>query len=373
VLELRIVRVVPDAAKRSRRGYGARVSGGKMQKRRIVVAAVGIAIVVATFVFVLPTIANYGDVWKVVKDLSWQWTLALLAVTALNVATFAPPWMVTLPGLGFRRAIELTQASTALSIVLPGGVAVGAAGAYGMLRRWGFPARAFGRAVMLVGLWNQLLNLAFPIIAVFLLATAGEESPALATVAFIGVAIFGVVVTALVLTLVSSRLAREIGDLAARLASWVRGKLRRGPVTWGGDNLEEFRLEAGEFLVRRWHALTLASLAGSLSVFLLLVVSLRAFGVSEAEVSLVEAFAAWALVRMVASIPVTPGGVGIVELGLTGALVGFGGPNAPVVAAVLVYRFLTVVPTLVLGLIAAFTFRRHTKREEPIPATTETL
>jgi uncharacterized membrane protein YbhN (UPF0104 family) len=63
--------------------------------------------------------------------------------------------------------------------------------------------------------------------------------------------------------------------------------------------------------------------------------------------------------------------VGIVELGLTGALVGFGGPNARVVAAVLVYRFLTVVPTLVLGLIAAFTFRRHARVEQPIPATTE--
>jgi uncharacterized protein (TIRG00374 family) len=349
------------------------VSGGAKKQgwRRIVLGAVGVVIVLVTFVFVLPKIANYGDVWGVVKDLSWQWTIALLAVTALNIATFAPPWMVTLPGLGFRRAIELTQASTALSIVLPGGVAVGAAGAYGMLRSWGFPVRAFTRAVMLVGLWNQLLNLAFPIVAVFLLATVGEESEALATVAFIGVAIFGVVVTGLVLTLVSSRLAREIGDVAARLASWVRGKVRRPPVTWGGENLEVFRLEAGEFLVRRWHALTIASLAGSLSVFALLVVSLRAFGVSAAEVSLVEAFAAWALVRMVASIPLTPGGVGIVELGLTGALVGFGGANAPVVAAVLVFRFLTVVPTLVLGLIAAFTFRRHSSVEQPIPATTE--
>jgi uncharacterized membrane protein YbhN (UPF0104 family) len=44
-------------------------------------------------------------------------------------------------------------------------------------------------------------------------------------------------------------------------------------------------------------------------------------------------------------------------LGLTGTLVGFGGANASVVAAVLVYRFLTVVPTLVLGLVAAFTWR----------------
>jgi uncharacterized membrane protein YbhN (UPF0104 family) len=232
-----------------------------------------------------------------------------------------------------------------------------------MLRRWGFPARQFGRAVMLVGLWNQLLNLSFPIVAVFLLSTTGEQSAALATVAFIGVAVFGVVVAALVVTLASSRLAHDVGVLAARLASWGRGKLRRDPVGWGGASFERFRQDAGDFLAARWHLLTLASLAGSLSVFAVLVVALRACGVPESQVSLIEAFAAWSLVRMVASIPITPGGVGIVELGLTGALVGFGGHNAGVVAAVLVYRFLTVVPTLVLGLLAAFTFRRHSPPE----------
>jgi uncharacterized protein (TIRG00374 family) len=83
--------------------------------------------------------------------------------------------------------------------------------------------------------------------------------------------------------------------------------------------------------------------------------------VGAAEVSVVDAFAAWALVRLIASVPITPGGIGVVELGLTGALVGFGGNNAGVVAAVLVYRFLTVVPTLVLGLVASFTWRRGAK------------
>jgi uncharacterized membrane protein YbhN (UPF0104 family) len=42
-------------------------------------------------------------------------------------------------------------------------------------------------------------------------------------------------------------------------------------------------------------------------------------------------------------------------------LVGFGGNNAGVVAAVLVFRFLTVVPTLVLGLVALLTWRRGAK------------
>lgn len=329
--------------------------------RHIVVAAIGLGIVASTFFYFLPTIANYGDVWDEVQQLSWPWIAALLAFTAVNLATFAPPWMVSLPGLSFVRAMELTQASTALSLVVPGGAAVGAAGAFGMLRRWGFRARDFSRAVTLTSLWNQFLNLSFPILAVFLLTVTGEgqRTAALATVAFVGVAVLGIVLGAFVLVLLSKRLARDIGDVAARFATWARGKLRRGPVSWDGSAFERFRTDAGDFLQRRWHVLTIASLAGSLTVFAVLVVSLRALGVSAAEVSIVEAFAAWALVRIIASVPITPGGIGIVELGLTGALVGFGGPNAEVVAAVLVYRFLTVVPTLALGLLAAFTFRRR--------------
>ncbi len=331
----------------------------RKQLRTGALGALGLAIAVATFAYFLPTIANYREVWGVVKELSWEWAVALLVATLLNLATFAPPWQVTLPGLSFIRAMQLTQASTALSIVAPGGIAVGAAGAYGMLRRWGFPARDFTRAITLTGLWNQFLNLSFPIIAVFLLTITGAQTAALATVAFIGVAVLGVVVAAFVTILVSNRLANDIGELVARLTNWALGKVRRGPVGWGGESFERFRLDAGEFLSRRWHLLTLAALAGSLTVFLLFVVSLRAFDVPPSQVSLVEAFAAWALVRLLGSIPITPGGIGIIELGLTGALVGFGGNNAGVVAAVLVFRFLTIVPTLVLGLIAALTVARR--------------
>ena len=110
--------------------------------------------------------------------------------------------------------------------------------------------------------------------------------------------------------------------------------------------------------MRKWPWLTLATLAGNLSVFAVLLVSLRALDVPASQVTVIEAFAAWALIRLIGSIPITPGGIGIIELGLTGALVGFGGSNASVVAAVLVYRFLTVVPTLTLGLLASLTLRR---------------
>ena len=326
--------------------------------RRLALGGIGVLFAVATFAYFLPQIADYRDVWGVVRDLSWEWLLALAAAAILNLLTFAPPWMVALPSLSFRRALILTQAATALSIVVPAGAAVGIAGAYGILRRWGFAGWEIGRAVTVVSLWNQFANLSYPIIAVFLLTASGGDSPVLATAAFVGVAILGVAVAALAAVLASARTATDIGDLTARFVSWVLGKFGRAPVLWGGASFARFRRDSLDLLRRRWHVLTIATYCGTLTLFLVLLLSLRALDVPGSEVSVAEAFAAWALARILGSFPITPGGIGVVELGLTGALIGFGGNNAGVVAAVLVYRFLTIVPTLALGLVAAATFRR---------------
>ena len=228
-----------------------------------------------------------------------------------------------------------------------------------MLRGKGFPACSVTRAVTLTGLWNQFLNLSFPIVAVFLLALSGGETALLGVAAFVGAGVLGVVVAAFVVALISNGLAGDVGAVAARVANWSLGKVGRGPMSWGAASFERFRDDAGDLVRRRWHLLTLTSLLGSLSVFAVLLVSLRAVDVPASEVTAVEAFAAWALVRILATVPITPGGLGVVRLGLTAALVSFGGNNAGVVAAVLVYRFLTVVPTLLLGLISAGTWRRR--------------
>ena len=329
--------------------------------RRFWLGAAGAVLIVATFAYFLPKIADYRDVWGVVKGLSWEWIAALLAATALNILTFAPPWLVLLPGLRFLPTLMMTQAATALSIVVPGGAAVGIAGAYGMLRSRGYPSSQVARSVTLVSVWNQLANLAYPILALFFLTATGAETAVLATAAFVGVAILGIAVAGLVLVLYSSRAAEEIGDAAAQGANWVLGKFRRGPVAWGGREFERFRGEAAGLVRRRWHLLTLATLAGSLTVFAVLLESLRALDVPASELSAGEAFAAWALAPILGSIPITPGGIGVVELSLTATLIGFGGNNTGVVAAVLVYRFLTMVPTIALGLVGAATWRRSAR------------
>jgi len=331
----------------------------RLSKRHLLGGAVGIAVVVATFAFVLPRIADYRDVWGVVKTLSWTEIGLLVGATALNLVTFAPPWMAALPGLRFRQAFVVTQASTASSYVAPAGIAVGMALSFAILRAWGFAAAPVSLAIAVTGVWNQLAMLAFPTVGLGLLALSGTPHAALDTIAFIGLAIFVLVLAAFAAGLSTPNLARRIGDLAARGASWGRKLIRRGSVTWDGEAFVRFRNRTNSLLKRRWHVLTFATLAGHLTVFLVLLVSLRVLGVSGGEISAVEAFAGWSIVRLLGSIPITPGGLGVVELGLTTALVGFGGDQVEVVAAVLVYRVLTILPTLLVGLLAGATWRHH--------------
>ena len=113
----------------------------------------------------------------------------------------------------------MTQASTALSIVSPAGAAVGMAASYSMLRSWRFGAGAVGLAVAIAGIWNQLVNLLFPVVALALLTAEDQDHPALRTAALIGVVVLVVAVAAFALVLSRPRRARSIGDLAARLAS----------------------------------------------------------------------------------------------------------------------------------------------------------
>ena len=340
-----LVRAELDEARRKRRTGRARIVG----------IAVSIAVVGGVFAFALPRIANYGDVWDEIQALSWQWLVALALATLLNLATFGPPLMAALPGLSYFHASRVTLASSALSSIAPGGAAVGMATTIAMLRAWGFSGRPVGLAVVVMSVWNQFVILGFPILAVAGLAAEGGRNRTLEIAAFFGLVVFAVIVAGFAIGLSSERLARRVGDRAARLVTAGKRLLHRAPVKWNGASFVRFREESIELIHRRWLFLTAATLVGHLTVFIVMFVSLSAVGVTRAEVSIVEAFAAWTLARILGAIPITPGGVGFVELGLTGVLVAFGASNAEAVTATLIYRFLTVVPTVVVGLVAAGT------------------
>lgn len=334
-------------------------AAGKSRRRRIIGTVGAVALVALVFVFLLPKIADYADVWDVITGLSGPEIAALVVATVINVATYGPPWMAALPGLNYRQSMVLTQTSTALSVAVPGGDAVGIGASYAMLRGWNFDRQAVAVAVVVTSVWNQIVNVVLPVLALSLLLLSGGSSPLLLTAGLIGIGAIVLLAVALALVLRGEPQARATGERAERAANRVLRVVRRPPRAGWGEAVVRFRRETIVLLARRWAVITVAAFAGHLAVFGVLLVSLRATGVGADEVTWVEALAAWGLVRLLTAIPATPGGVGIVELGLSTALVGFGAGNAEAVAAVLLYRVLTVVPTLVLGGILGLTWRRH--------------
>ena len=157
-----------------------------------------LVVVVAVFANFLPRIADYTDVLDVVRELSTLQLLLLAVVGVINIVTFPPPWMAALPGLSFRQGLVLTQTSTALSSAVPGGDAVGIGVSFAMLRQWRFDSQAVTTAVVLTGLWNQLINVCLPLVALALLTLGGEDQPLLRSAGLIGVVVLLVVVVGIV-------------------------------------------------------------------------------------------------------------------------------------------------------------------------------
>ena len=330
---------------------------------------IAFGLVIGVFAFVLPRVANYGDVLDVLRTLSTYDILALSAAAILNLLTFGPPWMAALPGLSFVHSLVMSQASTAASSVLPGGDAVGLAMSYSMLRKWGFGSSQVAVAAGSTAVFNVFANVGFAVVAAILLAVTGESNPLLTTAAWVGSALLAVSIALFAVGLHDEDNARLVGGIATRVANWGLRLIRRPQVHGWDERLVIFRLEAVGLLRRRWFPLTLATLAGHLTVFLVLWVSLRAVGVPASDVNVPEIFAAWALIRILTTIPITPGGIGVVELGLTGALVSFGGQNDEVVAAVLLYRVLTFVPPIAVGSVCLLFWRRIGGAETAPPTT----
>jgi len=332
--------------------------------RRVAGAVLAFAVIAVVFVELLPRIAVYGDVWSVLTTLGPAEVAALAIATAINLATFAPPWMAAIPCLGYWNATVLTQVSTALSIAVPGGDAAGIAASYAMLRRWGIGRRAVAVAVVVTGVGNQLVNVLLPLLALALLVMTGGSSPVLLTAGLIGIAAILAVSAAFALVLRGERQALAVGRRAEWLVNHLLALVHRPPREGWGEGLVHFRRETVDLVARRWPALAGSIILGHLTVFAVLLVALRVTGVGADEVGWVEALAAWGLIRLLSAVPVTPAGVGIVELGLSSALVGFGAHNAEAVAAVLLYRALTVLPTLALGAMLGLTWPSRSVRLE---------
>ena len=320
-------------------------------KRSLGIAA-SLAIAVGLLVGVLPAIADIGEVWRAIQTLTWLESGSLLALAAWNIATYQLVIMSALPGLTIGRAFVVGQISTAVTDTLPAGSAVGVGITYAMFSSFGFDAGSIAIASVVTGLWNTFIKLGLPIVALSILSFQGQGNAALQSAAVTGLIVLVVAIGVLALVLARESFAHATGERVGRVATSVAGRFRRGPFEGWGDRLADFRVQSLDLLRRRWYWVTLATIVSHLSLFAMLLTALRHMGVSAESVTGPEALAAFAVVRLLTALPITPGGLGVVEVGYTTALVVAGGDEELVLAAVLIYRALSYLLQVPLGLLA---------------------
>lgn len=322
--------------------------------KRILGYVISLVIVVAIFWWAIPKFADYRDVWAAIKSLTPIETWSLVAATIFNLVTYWWANQAALPGLGIGKAAVLTQTTTTVANTLPAGGAIAVGLTYAILDSWGFSGTSVALYVGVTGIWNIFTKLALPMLALVFLALGGHLTTTYILAAVFGVIVLGVAVGLFAMLFRSEEFAIRIGDRLARVASWFRRLRRKPPVTTWGEGAARFRRDTIALVEHRWVRLTLTTVLSQVALFFVLLLSLRHLGVSEQEISTTEAFAVYAFSRLLSVVPITPGGVGLIDLGYIGGLTAFDGDEkAAIVAAVLLFRVLTYGIQIPIG---AFTY-----------------
>jgi uncharacterized membrane protein YbhN (UPF0104 family) len=324
---------------------------------------VSTALVAAIFGFALPRFASYRSVWASVDAMTWQQAL-LVAVTA--AASLVSYWFMicaVLPALRLREAAVVNLSSNAVANTLPAGGALGMGVSWAMMSGWGISTADYVLYTLVSGVWNVLARLGLPAVALLVMLTATPPDAVLIAAAAAGLAVLTAAVVGLGLLVHNKSFAlRAGGALQYVLASACRLVRRQPPCDIPGSLLG-FRDRAAALIAARGWRITATTAASQLILWLVLLACLRGTGLSQAQVPWQTSLAAFAFVRLLTALPITPGGLGITELGLVGTMAAGAGHGSAgqVTAAVLLYRAVTYLPPIPLGA-ATYLMWQHTPR-----------
>jgi putative heme transporter len=342
----------------------------KISVKQIVWFVVGLVIVVGIFAFAIPKFADYGDVWAAMRTLTPIEWISLVGAMVFNLFTYWLANQAALPGLRLSQAAVATQTTTTVANTLPAGGAIAIGLTYAILSSWGFTGGETALYVGVTGIWNIFTKLALPVLALFFLVLSGKTYPALVGAAAIGILVLAAAVTLLALVFKSEAMARKVGELLGRAISAVGKPFGRSPVTGVDERAVTFRRETIILVRRRWIRLTWTTVLSHVALYFVLLLSLRHMGVSEQELPAAEIFAVFAFSRLLSAVPITPGGVGVIDLGYVAGLASFyPAEKAEIVAGVLIFRLLTYGIQIPIGAFTYFIWRGKTswRRDAPPP------
>ena len=332
--------------------------------KSVLSGVVTLATLVIVFMVIFPQFADYDAAWAAIQAMSAGAVVALLLATLLNLIVYAWPFPAASRLLRYGPSFVVRQTGFSVSNGIPGvGGAISVGLQYRMLATYGVPGGLASSVIAVTSTWNILITLALPVLGVLALAVSGVADARAAWLAVLGVAVIAVIVGVLALVLRSESGARTVGHLAERVVGPVVRVFRRNAELDLVAPLLSFRASSVEVVTGRWVLITVANLAMQLTSWLVLFVGLRALEVGSVDqVTWSQSLAAFSFARIASFIPLTPGGLGTVDLALSTLLVSFGATNDDALAATLLWRAGTYFPPMITGLVTFLAWRVHQRR-----------
>jgi len=311
---------------------------------------------------VLPVITEVLASWPRLSTLNPWWVIAVVAAEIAHfMCTFALQ-RLALRSKDWLPVITSLLAGNAITLIMPGGAAAGAAVQFRMLAASGQDtAETVGglAATALLGVGGLL---ALPAFALPVILAGYPSSPGLAYAAVLGAIAFAAFAAFGAALLRIDAPLRWAGRRAQRLRNLI---LRKRPPLEGLDRaLVAQRDDIREALGRQWRQAVLLTVGRLAFDYLCLLAALQATG-SRPRPSLI--LVAYAMAGIISLVPLTPGGLGIVEASLTGLLVLAGVNSSQAALATLAYRMASYWLPLLAGPAAygLFLIRYRERRNLP--------
>ncbi|MDQ2726083.1 MAG: YbhN family protein [Actinomycetota bacterium] len=297
-----------------------------------------------------------------IDHLNWAWVILAAVAEAVSYIAFAG-MQRRLLGAGhvrvaLRPMTSITLAGNALQSTLPGGIVVSAAWSFRQFRRFGAD-EVLSAWVLVAMTATSFISLA--VLAGVGLAMAASTGSALGLVSVI----IGLVVLSGVVVAAWSRRIWFVGHTIRllRLSKRIIHRPKGDPHTI----IHEALVKVGA-ISPTWADWGWATAWGACNWLFDLGCLTLAFASVGAAVPWRGLLLAYAAAQLATNLPITPGGLGVVEGSLTVALVAFGGAQASTVAAVLIYRVLSfwIILPIGWGVLGALTVS-HRRRRIPGP------
>jgi uncharacterized membrane protein YbhN (UPF0104 family) len=337
---------------------------GRALVRRWGWRGVGLAVTGIGLYVVAPSLMTMFEAWPRLAGVAVRWFVVL---AVLELCSFASLWWLAkialapapgdiggregpdgadVPELGWGTTATAQLAGNAASKIVPGGAATGGVVQAKVLISAGQPATTVASGLTAANLLGTAVLLLLPVLTIPALIIGPPPARQLQLGLVVSVILAAVLVAAGVTALTWPWLVAAVGRGIGRIVHVVRGSVTPESLA---DTLLVQRDRIAAAFERHWWRAAFAAAANRMFDYAALVAALVAF---EAHVRPAEVLLAYVVAQAFAIIPITPGGVGFVDAGLTTLLVLVGVPADTAVIGTLLYRLFSFWLPIPIGALA---------------------